>query len=123
MILKEVLKNLKNVKIIGDENINIKNIFSDSKLVTKDSLFVSISNSKEDKYNEIAEAVKKGAVVVVLEDEDLVKEIPKDVVKVLVSKTNIAKAAIACNFFENPSTKMHVIGVTGTRGKTFTSMV
>lgn len=123
MILKEVLKNLKNVNIIGDENINVKDIFSDSKLVTKGSLFISISKSKDEKYNEIAEAIKKGAAVIILEDENLTKEIPKDIVKVLVGKSNVAKAAIACNFFENPSTKMHVIGVTGTRGKTFTSMV
>ena len=123
MILKEVLKNLKNVKIIGEENTVVRDVFSDSKQVTKDSLFISISKTKEEKYNEIKEAVNKGAVVIVIEDEELVAEIPKDIVKVLVSKTNIAKAAIACNFFDNPSTKMNVIGITGTKGKTITSML
>lgn len=123
MILKDVLKNLKNVKVIGDENVLVKDIFSDSSLVTKNSLFVSISKTKKEKYDEILEAISKGATIIVLEDEEFVKEIPKDIIKVLVSKTDIAKAAIACNFFENPSTKMHVIGITGTIGKSTTAML
>ena len=123
MILKEILKNLKNVKVFGDENIIVKDVFSDSKQLTKNSLFVSTSNTKEEKINEIMEAADKGAAAIVLEDEELIDKIPKEIVKVLVSKTNIAKAAIACNFFENPSTKMHVIGITGTKGKTMTAML
>lgn len=123
MILKEVLKNLKNVKIIGEEDIVVRNVFSDSKQVTKESLFISISKTKEEKNNEINEAVNKGAVVIVIDDEEYIDKIPNDIVKILVNKTNIAKAAIACNFFENPSTKMNVIGVTGTKGKTMVSML
>lgn len=123
MVLNDILKNLKNVKIINDNNIDIKEIFSDSKKVTKNSLFISISNSKEKKYEEIAEAVNKGAAAIVFEDEEFIQEIPKDIVKVLVNKTNIAKAAIACNFYKHPSTKSHIIGVTGTKGKTITSIL
>lgn len=123
MVLNEILKNLKNVRVVGEENIVIKDIFSDSKQVTKNSLFISTSSSKEEKYNEISEAVNKGASAIVIEDEEFLQEIPKDITKILVGKTNIAKAAIACNHFGNPSTKMHVIGVTGARGKTMTSML
>lgn len=123
MILKEVLKNLKNIKIIGKEDIVVRDVVSDPNQVTKDSLFISISKTKKEKYDDISKAVNKGAAVIVIEDEEYVDEIPKDIVKVLVSKTNIAKAAIACNFFDNPSTKMNVIGVTGTKGKTMVSML
>ena len=123
MILNEVLKNLKNVKIEGEENLVIKDIFSNSDLVTKNSLFISISKTKEEKKKEILEAVNKGATAIVIEDKEFVKEIPKDITSILVQNTNIAKAAIACNFFEHPSTKMNVIGVTGTVGKTMTAML
>lgn len=123
MVLDKVLKNLKNVQIFGNESVDVKDVFLDSSKVKKNSLFVSISKSKEDKIKEISEAVNKGASVIVLEDEEYIQDIPKDITKVLVSKTNIAKAAIACNFFDNPSTKMHILGVTGTQGKTMTSML
>lgn len=56
-------------------------------------------------------------------DKKLIKEIPEDVTIVLSDNTRHALAICTCNFYKNPSKKVKLIGITGTKGKTTTSFM
>jgi UDP-N-acetylmuramoyl-L-alanyl-D-glutamate--2,6-diaminopimelate ligase len=90
----------------------------DSRKVKKDSLFIATRGTTSDGHHYIEVAIENGAVAVVCED---LPEILKDTVtyvKVLDSSASLGY--IACNFFDNPSEKLKLVGITGTNGKTTT---
>ena len=123
MELNSLLKGLENFKAKGDLNINITNVESNSKKVTKDSLFVAIKGFDFDGHAYVAEAIERGATAVMLDlSADLKSvKIPAGVTVIISENTRVALAKVACNFYGNPSKKFKVIGVTGTKGKTTTT--
>lgn len=121
MKLKEILKNVKGYEIVGDEELEVFDIASSYKDVKKGSLYIAVENEKQSGNEEIISAINRGAEAIVLEDEKYLGIIPSKVTKILVPKTNIIKAAIACSFFDNPSTKMKVVGVVGKNWRLETS--
>ena len=123
MELNSLLKGLENFKAKGDLNINITNVESNSKKVTKDTLFVAIKGFDFDGHAYVAEAIERGATAVMLDlSADLKSvKIPSGVTVIISENTRVALAKVACNFYGNPSKKFKVIGVTGTKGKTTTT--
>ena len=123
MELNSLLKGLENFKAKGDLNINITNVESNSKKVTKDTLFVAIKGFDFDGHAYVAEAIERGATAVMLDlSADLKSvKIPAGVTVIISENTRVALAKVACNFYGNPSKKFKVIGVTGTKGKTTTT--
>ena len=125
MELKSILSGLEGLKVRGNLDVNVKGIKNNSKAVEENDMFVAIKGFDDDGHNHIEEAIKNGAKVILAQedeiDKNIIKEIPEDIVLVLTKDTRYALAIVACNFYKNPSKKMKLIGVTGTKGKTTTT--
>lgn len=117
MRLQELLKNI-DCKIINNQEIKINEITFDSRTVAPNSLFVAQVGVHVDGHNYIATATEKGAAAIVC--EKLPEVLDSNVVYIQVENSNKALGLIAANFYGNPSTKLHLIGITGTNGKTTT---
>ena len=119
MKLKELIKNLNIISITGEQNKEIASVTFDSRSVEKDSLFVAIEGEKFDGHEFISDAIAKGANVIVLQKSD---SIPKtennDITYIITDNSRKSLSRIAANFYDNPSHKINLTGVTGTNGKT-----
>ncbi len=126
MELKSILTSLEGLKVKGDLNIEISNIDSNSRNIKENGLFVAIKGFDTDGHNYIKEAIKKGAVAVIASidaDKKIIKEIMDKVTVILAPDTRFALAICACNFYNHPSSKFKLVGITGTKGKTTTSFM
>ena len=126
MNLKAILIGIEGLKARGNLNINIPNITSDSREIKPGDLFVAIQGFEVDGHNFVKQATDAGAKAVLV-NESRIKEvlnlIPPDVVLIAAPDTRTALAKCACNFYDNPSRKFQLIGVTGTKGKTTTTFM
>ncbi len=103
------------------QDIEVHDVRYDSRLVTHGDLFVAIPGTTVNGARYIEEALQRGAVAVVTEDDNALPEamfMHMHVAKIVVPDARIALAQIAGNYYGHPSSKMRVIGVTGTNGKT-----
>ena len=125
MNLKKMLIGLEEIKAKGDLDIEIKGVESNSKNVKDGYLFVAIKGFSVDGHKYIQDAINNGAIAVMLQEGCHLKEIniPNDIVVIMVKNTRKGLAITASNFYENPSKKMKLIGVTGTKGKTTTTFM
>ena len=115
--LKEILFKVNIDSVYGDTNINVSKITFDSREVKYQSLFIAIKGHNFDGHNYIKDATDNGASVVVC--ENLPSNFKKSrVVYICVKCSKEALSIIASNFFDNPSSRIDLIGVTGTNGKT-----
>lgn len=115
MQLKDLLKDVENYKIIGDDTSFIQSLHYDSRNVTKDSLFFCIRGINLDGHQFALQAIEKGAIALIVDHK---LEIFNQITQILVEDCRIAMALIATAFYENPAKKLTMIGVTGTNGKT-----
>jgi len=100
------------------ENLKYRNITTNSRDVKKGDLFVAVKGNNFDGHDFIDEAFKKGAIKAVVENE---KFKSKNVI--VVKDTRKTLSMIAAKFYDNPSKELNVIGITGTNGKTTTSLL
>ncbi len=114
--LKDILYKAAVNKIYGDTDVVINNIQFDSRLVQKNDLFVAQKGVTVDGHQFIEKALNLGATVIVCESIPADKK--EGVTYVEVDDSNVALAIMAANFYENPSSKLQLVGVTGTNGKT-----
>ena len=123
MELKKVLAGLEKLKAKGNLEIDIQNITTDSRKVTKGTLFIAIKGFQVDGHDFIMQANEKGAICVMVEAGANLKQlgIPEEITLIVAPDTRYAEAIVACNFYEEPSKKFKLIGVTGTKGKTTTT--
>lgn len=117
-LLSDILYKTRLEEIIGSTNVAISSVVFDSRLVKKDSLFIATKGTAADGHQFIDKAIESGAVAIVCEELPAVKKENITYVKVLNSSE--ALGYIACNYFDNPSEKLKLVGVTGTNGKTTT---
>lgn len=117
-LLKDILYKSSIIRFIGNNSIPIKSISFDSRTIDKNSVFVAITGTLTDGHNYIDQVVERGAVAVIC--EKLPKNIDENVCYVLVKDSSETLGKMACNFFDNPSEKLNLIGITGTNGKTTT---
>lgn len=106
------------VRMIGNEETEILSLCSDSRQVQPGALFFCTPGLRMDAHDFAPQAVEKGAVALVVEHE-----LPIDVPQVLVEDVRMAISYAACEFYDNPSEKMLLIGITGTKGKTTSSFL
>ena len=124
MKLKSILYGLENLRAKGDLDIDIPNIENDSRKVQQGDMFIAIRGFKNDGTEYILDAIKNGAKVVLAPediDKSIIKQIPEGITIILHPDTRYALAICSCNFYDNPSKKFKLIGVTGTKGKTTTT--
>ncbi len=119
---KELKKLLRGVEIVsknGDLETTVSSIHFDSRESVRNSLFVAIPGNSEDGGKFINDAIKNGAKVIVHETKKL--EMHTDILYIRVKDSRSSLATISHNFYNNPSEKLRVVGVTGTNGKTTTA--
>ena len=126
MELKKILAGVEGLKVKGSLDLDINNLDSDSRNINDGDMFVAIKGFDVDGHEYIKEAIGNGAKVILAQidiDRKFIKEIPDDVTIILSENTRHALAICACNFYGNPSKKVKLIGITGTKGKTTTSFM
>ena len=118
MKLKDLLKDIPVLECTADPELEIESVHYDSRKVAENSLFVAVSGFASDGNRFIPMAMEKGAVAVVT-----AKKPENDVPYVLVESDRLALALLGCNFYGHPAGSMTMIGVTGTNGKTSTTLL
>ncbi len=114
--LKDILYRVPVEAVFGSTDLLIKNIAFDSRKVEQDDLFVALKGTVSDGHVYISDVIAKGAKVIICQEIPEYKE--SNVTYVQVDNSNEALAILAANFYENPSSKLKLVGVTGTNGKT-----
>ena len=117
--LKDILYKAGIISIKGNTELFIEGITFDSRNVKKNDLFVAIKGEVVDGHKFITKAIQNGAIAVVC--EAFPEKISPSITYVLVENCNYALGHIASNYFDNPSEKMKLVGITGTNGKTTTA--
>ncbi|WP_101690249.1 UDP-N-acetylmuramoyl-L-alanyl-D-glutamate--2,6-diaminopimelate ligase [Dysgonomonas massiliensis] len=120
MKLQDLLKKVDIVTIKGDDNKEVKLICTDSRNVERNALFIAIKGVQVDGHNYVENAIEQGASVIVYE-EDTIKTDNKEITFVKVKHSADAAGAIATLWYGDPSSKLKLVGVTGTNGKTTTA--
>lgn len=116
MKLITLLKDIPYHLVLGDTNQEVDSIIYDSRVKTNNGLFVAIKGFNTDGHKYIQAAIENGAKTIVIEDEVELKQSGITVIK--VSDTRLVMANLASNFYDHPSQKLELVGVTGTNGKT-----
>ena len=116
MKLSELLKNIKPIDIQGNSDANITGVNIDSRRIEKGHLFVAIKGTQTDGHKYIPKALELGAVAVLCEDMPAEKH--EGVTYIQVESTESAVGPVATLFYGDPSSKLKLVGVTGTNGKT-----
>ena len=118
MKLKELLKGIHVLECTADPELEISAVYYDSRKVCAGGLFVAISGFASDGNRFIPMAMEKGAVAVVT------SRVPQgDVPYILVENDRLALSLLGINFYGNPAGGMKLIGVTGTNGKTSSTVL
>ncbi len=119
MKLQQLLEGIDVLEIRGDPSVEIKSLCYDSRKASEGCLFFAIKGFRQDGNTFVPDAVGKGAVAVVSEQDPVVE----DICWVKVSNVRRSMALMADRFFGHPSRKLWVVGVTGTNGKTTTVLL
>jgi len=116
VLLKDILYKVAIRSVVGSTDVDVTDVQIDSRRIVKGSLFIAVKGVNADGHKFIDKAIETGAKAIVC--EIMPKKKQTDVVYVQVENSAVASGFIANNFFDRPSEKMKVIGVTGTNGKT-----
>lgn len=114
-LLKDILYGVHITEVQGSTNVSVDQLTFDSRKAGEGSVFFAIRGSVRDGHEFIPQVVENGCPVVVADHS---VEVPEGVVLVVVEDTSAALAIVASNFYGEPSSKLKLIGVTGTNGKT-----
>ena len=115
-LLKDILYKVSVNAVYGDTNVKVAQVDFDSRKVVKDSLFVAQKGISVDGHLYIDKAISLGATTIIC--EELPIHLEANITFIQVEDSNKTLAIIASNFYDNPSSKLKLIGVTGTNGKT-----
>lgn len=121
MRLRELLKGVRVINLDGDPETRITGVVYDSRKAAPGCVFVAAKGEKLDGSRFIPDAAGAGAAAVVFEDYE--GKLPPGVAAVKVPDAREAMAGIASKFYGDPSSKLKVVGITGTNGKTTTSYI
>ena len=118
-LLKDILYKVRLTGVIGSTNSSISSIAFDSRKVERNGLFIAVKGGVSDGHQFIDKALELGAKAIVC--EKMPDNIISGVTYIEVENSGESLGQIASNFYENPSNKLKLVGVTGTNGKTTTT--
>lgn len=118
-ILKEILRSIEIVNITGKQDINIEGLTLDSRKVKNGYLFAALTGVKSDGHDFINKAIENGAKAILC--QNIPNEINNKVAYIQVKDSSYALGYLASAFYDYPSKKIKIIGITGTNGKTTTA--
>ncbi|MBQ9584492.1 MAG: UDP-N-acetylmuramoyl-L-alanyl-D-glutamate--2,6-diaminopimelate ligase [Muribaculaceae bacterium] len=117
--LKQLIKDIDVQNIVGDITKSISDVTCDSRTVKEGSLFVAVRGVSVDAHQFLPQVAQAGAAAVVC--EEIPAEPHESVTYVQVPNSTVALAYLASEWYDNPSSKLKLVGVTGTNGKTTTA--
>ena len=125
MRLDKIIRNIGGIYTAGDGAAEIDAICSDSRKVTRGSLFVAVKGFAYDGHEYISRAIGMGARAIVYDNQESIESqrhaiLEEGIALIKVESSRKALAQIASNFYGNPSEKLTLVGITGTNGKTTT---
>ena len=125
MRLEKVIRDSGCTVIKGCRHVDVCSICADSRKVSHGALFIAVKGFAVDGHEYISRAIGKGARVIVYEDQKVLEQQiaatdTDGIVLVKAESSRHALAVIAANFYDNPSEKLTLVGITGTNGKTTT---
>ena len=120
MILEKIIAGCGATVIEGNAQLEISSICNDSRKAAADSLFIAVRGFASDGHSYIQTAIEKGASAIIFENKDALPQISEDICTIQVASSRKALALCAANFYDNPSHKLTLVGITGTNGKTTT---
>lgn len=115
-VLKDILYKVAIEAVKGSTDVAINSIDFDSRKVSMNDVFVAIRGTLSDGHDFIEKAINQGAIAIIC--EEFPEKIINGVTYIKVKNTNQALAFMASNFYDNPSSKIKLVGITGTNGKT-----
>mgnify|MGYP003433560830 FL=1 len=118
-LLSGLLNGLDIIQRVNAKDVQINQIEFDSRKVCQGTLFVAQRGVVSDGHNYLDSAISNGAVAVVV--EELPQNINDEVVDIQVENSSYALGILAKNYFHDPSSKLKLVGITGTNGKTTTA--
>ena len=116
--LKDILEGINYYVLKGTIDLEINDIKYDSRKVKNQDIYVALIGYNSDGHDYIIDAIKNGAKVIITSKMINVEE---EVTVIKVDDTRLALAYLSANYFDHPASKLTVIGVTGTTGKTTTT--
>ena len=116
MKLSELLKTIQPVQVTGSTEKDITGVNIDSRLVAAGHLFMAMRGTQTDGHAYIPAAIEKGAIAVLC--EDMPEEPTPNITYIQVKDSENAVGKVATAFYGDPTSKMELVGVTGTNGKT-----
>ena len=116
MKLQDLLYKVNILKLIGSTNIEISDVQFDSRKIQKKGLFIAIKGTISDGHQYIQNTIKDGAMAIIV--EQLPSQLNDKITYVQVANSYNALGVISANFYNNPSERIKLVGVTGTNGKT-----
>ncbi|HSZ25249.1 MAG TPA: UDP-N-acetylmuramoyl-L-alanyl-D-glutamate--2,6-diaminopimelate ligase [Cytophagaceae bacterium] len=117
-ILKDILYKVSLNSVSGTTDVEISGIFFDSRLVGEGSLFVATIGTQSDGHQFIEKAIEKGSIAIVC--QVMPQVLRSGITYIQVVNSTTALGIMAANYYGNPSSKLKLVGVTGTNGKTTT---
>lgn len=114
--LKDILWKVAIEAVHGSTDLAIEKMEFDSRKVSENDVFIAIRGTISDGHEFIETAINKGAIAIICDDFPDI--IVSGITYIKVNDTNKAMAYMATNYFDNPSQKLKLIGITGTNGKT-----
>ena len=119
--LSQLTSKIKNKTIVGNPEVMVSEIIIDSRKVSKGCIFVALKGTQVDGHTFIQKAIEMGAKSVLC--EDLPENQLEDITFLKVKDASETLGYLASEFYDNPSKKLKLVGITGTNGKTTTVML
>lgn len=116
MKLQDLIYGVAIKSLVGKPDIEVAGLAFDSRLVKAGIMFFAIKGTVVDGHEYITQTINNGAIVIIC--ETLPANLNKEVTYVEVENSAIALGIVASNFYGSPSTKLKLVGITGTNGKT-----
>lgn len=123
MLLSEIIKNIENKTLVNFKDVDIKYIEYDSRCVKENSIFVCIKGENFDGHDFIEQAAFCGACAVIYSNEEKFEKFKNNITGIKTNDTSKALALASLEFYHHPEKLIKIIGVTGTNGKTTTTIL